>query len=66
VPCLLEFVSVLGKVYRFQAADVADAIRTLLNRASVEVDRPAAEAGIAALEAGGDFELPIEIRDKRT
>jgi len=55
LPCLCEFVWVLRKVYGFQVADVADAIRTLLNVSSVEVNRPAAEAGLAALEAGGDF-----------
>ena len=54
MPCHRECVCVLGKIYRLQAADVADAIRTLLNVASVEVNRPAAEAGLAALEAG-DF-----------
>jgi len=55
LPCLCEFVWVLRKVYGFQVADVADAIRTLLNVSSVEVNRPAAEAGLPALEAGGDF-----------
>jgi predicted nucleic-acid-binding protein len=55
LPCLCEFVWVLRKVYGFQAAEVAEAIRTLLNVASVEVNRPAAEAGLATLQAGGDF-----------
>jgi len=55
VPCLCEFVWVLRKVYGFQAADVAAAIRTLLDVANVEANRPAAEAGLAALQAGGDF-----------
>ena len=55
LPSLCEFVWVLRKVYGFQAADVADAIRTLLNVANVEVNRPAAEAGLATLQAGGDF-----------
>jgi len=55
LPCLCEFVWVLRKVYGFQAADVAAAIRTLLDVANVEVNRPAAEAGLATLQAGGDF-----------
>ena len=55
VPCLCEFVWVLRKVYAFPAADAALAIRALLASANVEVNRPAVEAGLAVLEAGGDF-----------
>jgi predicted nucleic-acid-binding protein len=46
---------VLRQVYGFTAADVAIAIRTLLAVANVEANRPAAEAGLSVLEAGGDF-----------
>jgi predicted nucleic-acid-binding protein len=55
VPCLCEFVWVLRRVYGFQPAAAADAIRALLAAANVEMDRPAVEAGLAMLEAGGDF-----------
>lgn len=55
MPCLCEFVWVLRRVYDFQPADVAAAIRALLAVANVEVNRPAAEAGLSLLEAGGDF-----------
>jgi len=55
LPCLCEFVWVLLKVYSFQAADAAAAIRALLATANVEVNRPAVEAGLSVLEAGGDF-----------
>lgn len=55
LPCLCEFVWVLLKLYRLSRHDVADAIRALLAVANVEADRTAAEAGIAVLEAGGDF-----------
>ena len=55
VPCLCEFVWVLRRVYDFQPADVATAIRTLLAAANVEMNRPAVEAGLAVLDAGGDF-----------
>lgn len=55
LPCLCEFVWVLRKVYAFQPAEVATAIRALLAAANVEVNRPAVEAGLAVLEAGGDF-----------
>jgi predicted nucleic-acid-binding protein len=55
LPCLCEFVWVLLRVYGLQPADAAGAIRALLAAANVEVNRPAAEAGLLVLEAGGDF-----------
>lgn len=55
MPCLCKFVWVLRRVYDFQASDVAAAIRALLSVANVEVNRPAVEAGLSVLEAGGDF-----------
>jgi len=55
LPCLCEFVWVLRRVYDFQPADAASAIRALLAAANVEMNRPAVEAGLAVLEAGGDF-----------
>ncbi|PKO34828.1 MAG: VapC toxin family PIN domain ribonuclease [Betaproteobacteria bacterium HGW-Betaproteobacteria-7] len=55
LPCLCEFVWVLLRVYDFHPSDTAAAIRALLAVANVEVNRPAVEAGLAVLEAGGDF-----------
>lgn len=55
LPCLCEFVWVLRRVYGFQPADAATAIRALLAVSNVEVNRPAVEAGLSVLEAGGDF-----------
>lgn len=55
LPCLCEFVWVLLRVYSFQPADAAAAIRALLATANVEVNRPAVEAGLSVLEASGDF-----------
>ncbi|KZC15295.1 DNA-binding protein [Rhodanobacter sp. FW510-R12] len=55
LPCLCEFVWVLRRVYGFTPADVAAAVRALLDAANTETNRPAAEAGLAVLEAGGDF-----------
>jgi predicted nucleic-acid-binding protein len=52
---LCEFVWVLLRVYNFQASDAAAAIRALLASANVKVNRPAVEAGLALLDAGGDF-----------
>ena len=55
LPCLCEFVWVLRKLYGIQPADVSAAIKALLAAANVEVNRPAVEAGLALLDAGGDF-----------
>lgn len=55
LPCLCEFVWVLRRVYSFDQADIIAAIRALLATSNVATDRPAAEAGLALLEAGGDF-----------
>lgn len=55
LPCLCEFVWVLLQVYGFQPSDAAAAIRALLATANVEMNRPAVEAGLSVLEAGGDF-----------
>jgi predicted nucleic-acid-binding protein len=52
---LCEFVWVLRSVYRFQASDIARSIRTLLAAENVEANRPAIDAGLAVLDAGGDF-----------
>lgn len=46
---------VLRKVYGLQTQDIAAAIRALLAAHKVRVNRPAAEAGLWMLEAGGDF-----------
>ena len=55
LPCLCEFVWVLRKVYGLPSSDAATAIRALLAAANVEMNRPAAEAGLSVLDAGGDF-----------
>ena len=55
LPCLCEFVWVLLRVYEFQQTDVAGAIRALLAATNVEMNRPAVEAGLLMLDAGGDF-----------
>lgn len=54
-PALCEFVWVLARAYKRPAGDIAAAIRRLLAVANVVADRPAAEMGLAFLEAGGDF-----------
>jgi predicted nucleic-acid-binding protein len=55
IPSLCEFVWVLMRGYKKNAAEVAVAVRTLAESTSVHVDRPAVEAGLSVLERGGDF-----------
>jgi predicted nucleic-acid-binding protein len=55
LPCLCEFNWVLRSVYRFDPAEIADAISILIHASNVAVDRPAVEAGLAVHSQGGDF-----------
>jgi predicted nucleic-acid-binding protein len=55
LPSLCEFVWVLRKVYGLLPTDIASAVRALIDTANAAVDRPGVEAGLAVLEAGGDF-----------
>lgn len=55
LPSLCELVWVLSQGYKIAADEIADAVRRLINAANVVVNRPAVEAGLALLDAGGDF-----------
>src|ERR1700688_589557 len=55
LPALCELVWVLLQGYKIPSAEIAQAVRRLMNAANVVVDRPAVEAGLALLDAGGDF-----------
>jgi predicted nucleic-acid-binding protein len=55
LPALCELARVLSQAYKVRTADIAEAIRRLMNGANVLVNRPAVEAGLAMLDAGGDF-----------
>lgn len=52
---LCEFVWVATRVYRRSLREVGDVIRVWLASPTVQIDRAAAEAGLAMLDAGGDF-----------
>ncbi len=52
---LCELAWVLARRYRTPRADIAEAIRRLVETRNVAVNRPAVEAGLGVLEAGGDF-----------
>ena len=54
-PALCEFVWVMRRVYKRSTAEIALSIRLLMSGDNVELDRPAIEAGLEVLEAGGDF-----------
>jgi len=55
LPCLCEFVWVLRRVYNFRQQDISAALEALLAAGNVVANRPAVEAGLAVLKAGGDF-----------
>jgi predicted nucleic-acid-binding protein len=55
IPALCELVWVLSQGYKIPTRDIAEAVRRLINAANVAVNRPAAEAGLALLDTGGDF-----------
>jgi predicted nucleic-acid-binding protein len=52
---LCEFAWVLAGHYQVPRADIAEAIRRLLETRNVVVNRPAAAAGLSVFETGGDF-----------
>lgn len=55
LPCLCELVWILRRGARLPKDDIAATIRDLLDAGNVVMNRPAVEAGLAILEAGGDF-----------
>jgi predicted nucleic-acid-binding protein len=52
---LCEFVWVLDRGYKTARSDIASVISHVLEMHNVVVNRPAVEAGLRVLEAGGDF-----------
>ena len=65
LPALCEFCCVLRKAYDFEPARIAAAIHVLLDAENVALDRSAVEAGLAMLEAGGDFADGVIAHDGR-
>ncbi len=55
VVALCEMVWTLSRAYKLRADHIALALRTLVNSSNVVTDRPAVDAGLAVLDAGGDF-----------
>jgi predicted nucleic-acid-binding protein len=52
---LCELVWVLKRAYRYAGPEIVEILRRLIAVRAVEIERPAAEAGIAMLARGGDF-----------
>ncbi len=55
IAALCETVWVLSRGYGFAALEIANVIRKIINSTKVAVNRPAVEAGLDLLDAGGDF-----------
>ncbi|MDR1799043.1 MAG: type II toxin-antitoxin system VapC family toxin [Bifidobacteriaceae bacterium] len=55
LPVLCELVWVLKSFYRLSRHDIAEAVRRLVASEKVKANLPAIKAGLALLEAGGDF-----------
>jgi predicted nucleic-acid-binding protein len=55
IPALCELVWVLSRLYKVNPAGSAFAIRKLMGGDNVAVDEDAVNAGLAMLDAGGDF-----------
>jgi predicted nucleic-acid-binding protein len=55
VTALCEFVWVLARGYRRTPSEISTALERLLASGTVTADLPAVEAGLAVLQAGGDF-----------
>lgn len=55
IPALCELVWVMRRGYRKTNGQISQALRRLLAAPKVRTDRACAAAGLAVLEAGGDF-----------
>lgn len=55
LPSLCELVWTLQRGAKLSKEETAQTVRDLLNTEKVSMNRPAVEAGLAVLEAGGDF-----------
>lgn len=52
---LCEFAWVLARHYQMPRVDIAESIRRLAETRNVVLNRPAVDAGLRVLDAGGDF-----------
>lgn len=66
LPVLCELCWVLKRSYGAERAEIADAVRKLVASTNVITDNTAVEAGLAILEAGGDFADGVIAHQGRT
>lgn len=62
---LCETVWVLRRAYKLPHREIAATLRDLVESRTVELDRPAVEAGLALLERGGDFADGVVLFDAK-
>lgn len=55
IPVFCELVWVLTRFHKLDRSAIAEALRALVDQSGVEIERASFEAGMAMLEAGGDF-----------
>lgn len=55
IHALCELAWVMQRTYGAPRAEIAASIRLFMNTSNVVLHRPAVEAGLSVLEAGGDF-----------
>ncbi|PAT42399.1 type II toxin-antitoxin system VapC family toxin [Vandammella animalimorsus] len=55
LPSLCELVWILRRGAKLSKEEIAQTLRDLMDTKKVAMNRPAVEAGLAVLEAGGDF-----------
>lgn len=55
LPTLCEFAWVLRKGYKRSRQELSVALETIIGIPNISVDRPAVEAGLSLVAAGGDF-----------
>ena len=55
VPVFCELVWTMRRLYKLPPGEIADSIEAISRVDTVVIDRPAVEAGLSVLRAGGDF-----------
>jgi len=55
VPVFCELVWTMRRLYKIPPTEIADAVEAISRVDTVVTDRPAVEAGLSVLRAGGDF-----------
>jgi len=55
LPTLCELAWLFLRGYKVSRQEFAETLRKLLSASNVKIDQPAVEAGLAFLDAGGDF-----------